>query len=156
MEKTQVSTHNLTSDYNIKGKLRDLVIGWIIYLVFLIVTRIPEVKSVLLQTKSLSFLASNFWYFFVIIMITSTIITLVKKHPFVKINIYNTGIGFVDKMGVEKYLDYGKVKLGDGKMQQSVTIELLEDKKTLYDYAWKEFTQSDVLKNNLERYSQIK
>jgi hypothetical protein len=89
-------------------------------------------------------------------MITGTIITLRKKHPFVKINIYNTGIGFMDKDGGEKYLDYEKIKLGYGKMQQSVTLELLEDKKTSYDYAWKEFTQCDVLRNNLERYSQIK
>jgi hypothetical protein len=156
MEKTQVSTHNLTSDYSIKGKLKDLIIGWTVYLVFMIVTGIPEIRNILLQTKSLAFLASNFWYFFAIPMIAGTIITLRKKHPFVKINIYNTGIGFMDKDGVEKYLDYGKIKLGYGKMQQSVTLELLEDKKTSYDYAWKEFTQCDVLRNNLERYSQIK
>jgi hypothetical protein len=156
MEKTQVSTHNLTSDYSIKGKLKTLIIGWIIYLIILIIPRITEVQNVLFKiSKDFAFLTSNFWYFFMILMITGTIITLVKKHPFIKINIYNTGIGFIDKNGLEEYFDYEKIKLAYGKMRQSLTIELLEDKKTSYDYAWREFTQADVLKNNLERYSQL-
>jgi hypothetical protein len=61
----------------------------------------------------------------------------------------------VDKKGLEKYLDYGNIKLSYG-VQESVIIELFENKKTSYTYAWKEFTQPDVLKNNLERYSTIK
>lgn len=156
MEKTQVSSHNLKSDYSIKGKIKDLIIGWIIYLVFLFVTRIPEISNLLRQTKTFAFLASNFWYFFAVLMIAGTIITLLKKHFFVKINIYNTGMGFVDKDGMEKYFDYEKIKLFYGKMQESIIIELFEDKKISYTYAWKEFTQPDVLRNNLERYGTIK
>jgi hypothetical protein len=41
-------------------------------------------------------------------MMIGTIIALRKKHPYVKFNIYNTGIGFVNKDSVEKYLDYGE------------------------------------------------
>jgi hypothetical protein len=89
------------------------------------------------------------------IRITGTIITLRKKHPFANINIYNTGIGFIDKCGVEKYLDCGEIKIGYGKMRQSAALEFLDDRKTSFGYAWKEFTQADVLKNNLERCSQI-
>ncbi|MDR0501341.1 MAG: hypothetical protein LBG97_08915 [Coriobacteriales bacterium] len=156
MEKNQVSSHSLKSDYSIKGKIKDAIIGWVIYFAFLFVTRIPEISNLLLQTETFAFLTSDLWYFFAVFMIAGTIITLVKKHPFVKLNIYNTGVGFVDKGGIEKYLDYEKIELSYGKMQESITIELIEDKKTSYDYAWKEFTQPDILRNNLERYGTIK
>ena len=155
MEKTQVSTHTLTSDYSIRGKLKTLIIGWTIYLVFLFVRTLPLIQNLLISNSSLKFLASNFWYFFAVLMISGTIITLLKKHPYKKIYIYNTGIGFVNDKGDEKYLKYESIKLSYGKFKESIYIELLEDKKTTYEYAWKEFTGHDVLKNNLEKYGSI-
>jgi hypothetical protein len=152
-EKIKISNHTLKTDYSITGKLKTIIIGWGIYLFFLITTRIPEIQKILLQiSSSFSFLTNQFWYFICIPMGMGTIRTLMKKHPFTKINIYDTGVGFIDENGIEKYLEYSKIKINYVKRKQSFIMELQNETKIIFEYGWSEFSQPDVLRNNLERY----
>ena len=162
MEKNLISTHRLVSDHSIKGKMKSLITGWSIFLLILIVTQLPPVKSAMLRfsesvdinwvTSAVNFVINYFWILG-IAMISGTIVTLLKKSTFDTIRVYDTGIGFWDSENEnERYADYSDIKLSYGKMRQSFWVEAKSISLKLTDYGWKEFSQPDVLQNNLERY----
>ena len=164
--KELLSVHKLTSDYSLKGKLRPVIIGWIIFLAIFIVTRLPVVRQAVFQfaanfnhsglSSSSNFIFNGLWILF-ISMVIGTVIQLRKKHPFNELRLYSTGIGFVSAdTGAERYAPYSGVRLSHGKMQQSICIAAPEAGVAKEaEYGWGEFTQPDVLRNNLERYTAI-
>jgi len=160
-----ISVHDLQSDYSIKGKLKRIIIGWCVFLIIFGVTRLPSVQATLLNIqsdlgRSVEWVASaidfilNGFIFISIPMIIGTILTLRQKHSFKELHIYKEGIGFVSNDG-EKFAPYDKVELSWGKMQQSFDIGCKELEIKANDYGFKEFSQPDVLANNLKRYSSI-
>lgn len=155
MEKTLKSQHKLLTDYSKKGKIKTIIIGWVIFLTIYGVTRIPDVQHILIQYTSKS--TANFVIhgakFVFIPMIIGTFFTYLEKHTFDELYIYDTGIGFINnKTNTQKYADYADIDLSYGRLQQSFYIAAkTADVKNL-EYAWKEFTQPDVLQKNLEHY----
>ena len=165
-ERNLISTHTLQSDYSKKGKLKTIIIGWCIFLIIFIITKLPNVREILLNIQSsdtvqsvewveslVNFILNGLWVLFIPFVI-GTVITLKKKHPFQSLNIYETGIGFVCD-GKEKFSAYSNMKLSFGSMQQSVNITCKEAEIKGNEYGFGEFSQSDVLLNNLKRYSNI-
>jgi len=160
-----ISVHVLKSDYSMSGKLKSVIIGWCIFLVIFAVTRVPSVQMILLNIQSdlgrsvewvgsaVNFILNGLVYIF-IPMVIGTVITLMKKHPFQSINIYENGIGFINGEA-ERFQTYDKLNLSWGKMGQSFYIDCKELGIKGNDYGFGEFSQSDVLMNNLKRYSNI-
>ena len=158
-----ISSHDLQSDYSIKGKLKRIIIGWCIFLVIFGVTRVPSLQAVLLDfesnlgvewvTSSINFIINGLIFVF-IPMIIGTILTLRAKHSFKELCIYKEGIGFVENDG-EKFALYNQIELSWGKMQESFYIGCKELEIKTNDYGFGEFSQPDVLMNNLKRYSNL-
>ena len=158
-----ISSHDLQSDSSIKGKLKRIIIGWCIFLVIFGVTRIPSLQATLLNFESnlgvewvtniVDFIINGF-LFIAIPMILGTILTLRAKHSFKELRIYKEGIGFVGNDG-EKFAPYNQIELSWGKMQESFYIGCKELEIKTNDYGFGEFTQSDVLMNNLKRHSNL-
>lgn len=106
----------------------------------------------LVSTHAVKFIIDGLW-FIAIILLIGTVVTLVKKQTFDTIHIYDTGIGFFDsKNEMERYALYSDIKLSYGKMKESFWVESKTASVKLTDYGWREFSQSDVLRNSLERY----
>ncbi|MDR3314936.1 MAG: hypothetical protein LBS98_00415 [Coriobacteriales bacterium] len=162
MDKTLVSTHLLHTDYGAKGKLIRIVIEWVVFIAIFLVAKIPSVQSALLGfaesvtvrwvTSSVGFVIGWFWVFIIPLLI-GTIVTIVRKQTFNELRIYDTGIGFFNsKNQTERFADYANIQLSLGKMQEGVWIESKAASVKLFEYGWREFSQPDVLRNNLERY----
>jgi len=163
MDRVLMSSHKLLSDYSLKGKLKNIIIGWVIFLVLLGITRLPVVRDALTSfsksvtvdwvTSVVNFILNGFWVFGILLVI-GTVVTLVKKQVFDEIRLYDTGVGFWDShTGTERYAAYPDVKLSYGKMRQSFWVESKSAPIKLTEYAWTEFAQPDLLQANLVRYA---
>jgi len=162
MERTLVSEHRLVSDYSMKGRIKNVVIAWVVFFVLLGVTRIPAVQDAMTQfsrsvtvdwvTGAVDFIINGFWFLAIFVLI-GTVVTLIRKQTFDTIRVYDTGIGFLDsKSGEERYADHSQVKFSHGQMQESFYVESKAAGVKMRNYGWGEFAQPDVLRNNLERY----
>jgi len=160
-----VSTHILQSDYSKKGRIKGIIIGWAIFLVIFIISRLPNIQQVLQEVQvnweqevewlgsTAKFIRNGLWVFFVPLTI-GTILRLREKRPFQSLNLYKEGIGFICD-GNERFCDYAEIEISLGSMAQSfyITCKSLGIKGTSYGFG--EFSQSDVLKNNLRRFKAI-
>ncbi len=162
MQRNLVSTHKLLTDYGTKAKIKTIVIGWSIFAVLLVATRIPAVRNAMMQFSGsvdvdwvagiVKFLTSGFW-FLAIPLAIGTFITLSKKQTFDELRVYGSGLGFFDgREGAERYADYADVKLSYGSLRQSFRVESKAAGVKYADYGWGEFSGADVLRSNLERY----
>ena len=162
MEKSHVSTHKLTKDYSLKGKIKSVVIAWVVFLVVFGVTRMPDIQSMLLGfsasvtvnwvTSIVNFIINGFWVFGIGLIIF-TPYTLLKKQSFDEMRLYDTGIVFYNsKSKDERYAVYSDVRLSYGRLQESFHIESKVVGVKMAEYGWRDFSQSDVLRSNLERY----
>lgn len=156
------SEHQLLTDYSIKARIKSIVIVWIIFSIFVIITRLPILQTKMINfsdnmgvdwvTSSINFIIKGIWIFFIPLFI-GTIITIKKKIDISNIRLYNTGIGFINNKGIEEFISYSEMKLSYGSMQQSVFIEIRSKNINLnHDFAWKEFNEPDIFRNNLERF----
>ena len=161
-QKEKVSYHHLKSDYSVRGKIRTILIGWVIFVVIFILTRLPAIQEPIVNfavkmqvdwvSSAVNFIVNGLWIVFIPLCI-GTIITLLKKQTFDGLVIYSSGLGFVDsKSGQERYVDFDKIHLSYGSMQQSFYVKAVSAEIKETQYGWDEFSQSDVLKNNLQRY----
>ena len=166
MEKKFLSSHKLITDYSIKGKVKRVVIAWAIYLAIFGITRIPAFQAAIIAfaasvtvdwvTSSVNFIINGFWVIGVG-MIGFTPYTLIKKQVFDEMRLYDTGIDFFDsKSETENYAPYADISVSYGKLQASFFVEAKTVSVKLADYAWEEFSEPDVFRSNLERYSGIK
>jgi len=164
MDHVLVSSHKLLSDHSLKGKVKSIVIGWIIFLVLYGITLLPAVRSALVRfrdavtvdwvTGVVNFILDGFWVFGIAAVI-STIYTLVKKQTFDEMRLYTTGVGFFDsKTNTERYIAYPEVKFSYGKMQKTFWVESKPSIK-MTEYTWGEFTQPDLLRTNLVQYAAL-
>ena len=109
MEKTFLSSHKLVTDYSLKGKIKRIVIGWVIFWVIFGITKIPAVQTAMLDfaksvnvdwvTSNVNFIINGFWVFS-IGMVVFTIYDLVKKQVFDEMRLYDTGVGFFDSKNI--------------------------------------------------------
>ena len=159
-EKKLISTHDLQTDYSKKGKIKKIVIGWCVYLIILIIFKLPIVRETLLNIQGdlgieshVKFLLNGLWVFLIPLLI-GTVLTLREKQLFQLLKIYETGIGFVCE-GEEKFSIYGNIELSFGKFQQSFYVASKEVGIKMREYGFQEFSQGDVLFNNLKRYSNL-
>jgi hypothetical protein len=162
MDNEKISVHKLVSDYSVKARLKKVIIGWIIFIFIYAGTRLHIVQDAMINfadkmtvdwvTSVVGFIIKGLWLFLIPLVI-GTVITFVKKQTFDELIIYTTGIGFGDKKNGEvQYVPYESIKLSYGKMQNSFWIETKVIPIKLTEYGWGEFSQPDVLKNNLQRY----
>ena len=160
MEKQLISAHTLKTDYSMKGKIRTVIIGWVIYGALFGVTRMPSVQAAMLGfaenvrvewvTDVVSFVIDGLW-FVVIPMVIGTLMTLLKKQTFDELRIYNEGLGFANsKTGEETYAAYASIHLSYGKLQDSFWVEAKEAGVKLTEFGWKEFAEPTVLRTGLE------
>lgn len=154
MEKNLVSQHKLLTDYSKKAQIKKIILGWVIFLIILAVTRVPEVQIFIIKyAKSSANFIINGLKFVTIPMIIGTVVMYRNKQLFDELALYNTGIAFINtKSDFQCYVEYLDIALSYGKMQQSFYITAKEAGISMKEYAWSEFTQADVLRNNLERY----
>ncbi|MGP1455712.1 MAG: hypothetical protein ACTTJ7_08160 [Treponema sp.] len=157
-----LSEHTLNMDaYSIRGKLKKLVIPWIVYLVLFTVTRPASIQELLIGfsehmqvgwvQSSVNFLIRGLPWLFPIFLIFS-VITIWRKQPFDTIRIYEDKIGFVFE-GNEREAIHSHVLFTHGSMQNSVYIEAKVLGIKNHNYLWEEFSGFDVMKTNLERYA---
>ncbi|MFV0362884.1 MAG: hypothetical protein ACK5LL_07325 [Suipraeoptans sp.] len=164
-ERMVISSHELLTDYSMKAKIKRVIVGWIIFLAIFGATRVPDVQLIMtdfadkMQVSWLSsvidFIIRGLWIGF-IPMITGTFITLRTKQIFTHIAIYEEDLALVNrKLDTCLYIPYGQVKLSYGRMQESFYMDFQDKNLKKMEYAWSEFTSSDVLRNNLERYGRM-
>ncbi|MDR1136575.1 MAG: hypothetical protein LBL49_10470 [Clostridiales Family XIII bacterium] len=162
MEKNLISMHKLTSDYSTRGKLKGIISGWVIFLLLFGITRIPAVQHAITQfsgsmavtwlTDMVNFIINGLWII-AIPLLVGTVLTITKKQVFDTLFIHDTGIGFFNsKSGIEHCAAYSDIKLSYGNMQKSFLLESKAASIKSTEYSWSEFTQPDILRNNLERY----
>jgi len=156
-----ISTHILQSDYSMKGKLKSVLIAWCIFLIIFGITRVPATRVLLLNIQNdlgasvewvdstIRFILNGLWVFFIPLTI-GTPLTLLKKHPFNTLRIYESGIGFVHD-GNEQFKTYDKLSLSWGGLQQSFYIDCKDLAIKGISYGFGEFSQPEVLKSNLCR-----
>jgi hypothetical protein len=160
-----MSVHRLLTDHRAKEKLKTALIaaGCAALLIILVLTRLSAVQDAPLQFKTWA--AANWakssarfiiiaapWLCIIPVNIGIKII-LRKRRALYKLRVYETGLGFLyaNSEG-ESYADFSKIKLRYGKMRESFYIEAPDISIKPSEYSWGEFTQPDVLQNNLERY----
>jgi hypothetical protein len=131
-EKKLRSRHNLNTNYKISGKVRTIIIGWVIFLTIYVLTRQAFVQDFLLGIGK--GVGANTW---------------------LEICIYDTGIGFVCGE-VEQFYKYEDITLTYGAMQQSFYVTCKEVGLKNNEYGFAEFAEAEVLANNLKRYSNIR
>lgn len=159
------SKHDLKSDYSMKGKVRTLVIGWGIFLVLFVATRLSAVQAALFRlaegmngtwlTGAVNFIVNGLWIVF-IPMAVGTVVTLLKKQPFGTLTVYENGLGFMDeKTGGEQFVLYDNIVLSYGKMRQSFYVTAPEAGVKMSEYGWSEFTQPEALQANLARFGRF-
>ena len=140
MEESLVSKHVLeASNYEGFEKWKGVVQGWAVFLVILIVTRIPAVQAAMLNFADA--LKNVDW------------VTLKEKRPFEEICIFNDGIGFVTMGGKLQKVDFDQVYVHYGEFQNSIFIECAVLKISANAIPWEYFSQPDVLHKNLQRYA---
>ena len=164
MEESLVSKHVLeASNYEGFEKWKGVVQGWAVFLVILIVTRIPAVQAAMLNfaaalknvdwvTSGVKFLINGIW-FIAIPLVIGTLLKLKEKRPFEEICIFNDGIGFVTMGGKLQKVDFDQVYLHYGEFQKSIFIECAVLKISAKAIPWEYFSQADVLHKNLQRYA---
>ena len=160
-----ISTHILKTDYSKKGKLKTIITGWCIFLLIFGATRVPSVQIILLNIQSnlgrsvswvyssIDFIINGLAFVF-IPMAIGTVLTIREKHLFQSINVYETGIGFINN-NVETFQPYDKIQLSWWKMKQSFHIGCKELGIKENNYRFDEFTEPNLLYQNLETYSNI-
>ena len=164
-EKEKISSHNLKSDYSLKGKLRTIIIGWLIFTVIFVLTRLPAVQEPIISfadkmgvpwvSSAVNFIVNGLWVL-LIPLCTGTVLTLLRKQTFDVLIIYTTGLGFFNsKTNQEDYADFDQIRLSYGKMQQSFYVKAASADIKETEYSWGEFSQPDVLQNNLQRYGKF-
>jgi predicted exporter len=134
----------------------------VVFLVLFGVTRIPVVQIAMVQfsdsmdvnwvTDLVDFIVNGFWVLAIPVLI-GTVVTLTRKPSFDVLNVYDTGIGFVDsKSQNERYAAYSDVELSYGRMHASFTVESKAASVKMANFGWQEFAESSLLRSNLERY----
>ena len=159
MEKTQLSAHKLLTDYSLKGRLKTIGIGWAVFAVLFVLTRLPVIQTALLDlANSLSvewisgtvdFIISGLWVVIIPLAI-GTVITLLKKIPFDELRIYDSGLGFYNsKTAEERFAPYAEADISHTKLRDGVWIEAKSIAISLTEYGWGEFSDSETLRQNL-------
>lgn len=157
------SEHKDISNHSFLHKLFSIVGLWAVWGSIYGVTHIPTIRQAIIN-----FVAENytvdwlaFWadiilndlkYLAIIFMIGSIVI-LAGKQKYSGLKIYNQGIGFLKaKTNEEIYVPYEEINLDYGKWQSCVRIECkrLKIREQIY---FKDFSQPDVMVNNLERFA---
>lgn len=162
MEENLVSSHKLNmSAYEGWGKWKGVIGGWAVFLAVYLVTRIPAVQQAMTGfaesmhvdwvTSTVNFLINGLIWLALALAI-GTVMIWRRKQRFSEIRIYKDGIGFVTD-GREQRVRHEQVRFSYGSMQASVFIECGVLGIPLADYQWKDFSQADVFRNNLERYA---
>ncbi|MDR0818087.1 MAG: hypothetical protein LBN43_00750 [Oscillospiraceae bacterium] len=162
MERYQLSSHKLLSDYSANWKLKILGVFWLLIIVVFGVTRLPYIQSLMVEfsdgvsmdwvTSAVNFIIKYLVVLFVPLLLI-TILTTHNKQSFDEMRLYEDGIGFYNKKTDEElFAEYTEVKLTYGKLRESIWIESKAAYIKPTEYDWQEFSQSDILRKNLERY----
>lgn len=162
MTENWVSSHALDMTfYEGKGKWKSVIMGWAVFLVLYLVTRIPAVQQAMMGfaesmrvdwvTSIVSFLISGLIWVGLVLAI-GTVVIWRRKQPFSELRIYEDGIGFVMD-GREQRVRHEQVYFHYGSMQASVWIACGALGISSANYPWAHFSQADVMEKNLERYA---
>ena len=160
--KRLVSEHHDISDHSLKRKVLTIIEMWAFWGVIYGVTHVPVVREAIINFVEanntvhwLSFwsdiLLNDLLYVAVIFLIGS-IAVLMGKQKYNGLKIYNQGMGFLNaKDGQEQYATYEEINLNYGKGKSSVRIEC-KKMKINEQFYFKDFSQPDIMENNLERF----
>lgn len=156
------SEHEDISKFSWKTKVLSLFGIWLFWGAIWGITHVPGIRDAIIQ-----FVAENhtvdwltFWadiilnklQYTAIIFVFASIGILLEKQKYCGLKIYNWGIGFLNKAGEELYAPYEEINLDYGKGQSSVRIEC-KPLKIREQFYFKDFSQPDVMLNNLERFA---
>ena len=164
MEDTLVSKHVLDmSQYAGKGKWKGVVIVWTVVISILLATRFSFIQTEITDfaisvcgvqggTKNANFLINEFWVALIPLAI-GTFILWRRKQSFSEIRIYENSIGFVLLDGKEHRVRHEQVYVHYGKYQKTFWIECAALGISNYYYYWDDFSNSEVLCDNLLHYA---
>ena len=164
MEDKLVSKHILdASQYVGKGKWKGVIQGWVVFLIIYGITRIPNVQQAMLDfansmkgvawlSSGVNFIIHSLWII-AILLVIGTLITWKEKQPFMELQIYEDGIGFVTMFGKLERVEHNKVYFHYGKYQKTIFIDCAVLGISAHNIPWEYFSQADVLHKNLERYA---
>ncbi len=156
------SKHHLAKKYDLKGRIRTLLIGWTIFLIIFGITRYQPLQATLTSfalkmhvdwvSSCVNFIIHGFWVMF-IPMITGTFMTLMAKQPFQEIRIYEAGLCFYnEKIGSEQFVPYERIVCSHGKRDGSfwLTVEDLQVKNRVY--YWSDFTNDVTMQLYMTKF----
>ncbi|SFG46302.1 hypothetical protein [Prevotella sp. KH2C16] len=161
-EKNLVSSHHLNrGSYEGIGKWKGVIQGWIVFLAIYLITRIPAVQGAMTGfadwavadwVKSGVPFIINYWLWLGLPMLIGTVMVWRKKMPFTELRVYPDGIGFVIN-GRESFVPHEQVYFSYGSMHESLWIGCGVLGISRASHLWQDFSQPDVLENNLQRYA---
>ncbi|MCP1103458.1 hypothetical protein M2454_002798 [Aequitasia blattaphilus] len=160
-----LSTHTLTSDFTIRGRIKTIIIGWVIFLAIFALSKYPPLQKTLINfalkmnvpwvTSTVNFFVNGLWIIF-IPMCTGTLITLFSKQTFDTILVYENGLGFLKSSAEnECYIPYSQMKFSYGKSTASFWITAKEAQLRNRMFYWNNFTDGNLLETNLTTYTTI-
>lgn len=162
-EKRLFSEHKDISNHSFWHKLLSILGMWAVWGSIYGVTHVPVVRQAIINfvaenytVKWLTFWADillNDLKYVAIIFLIGSIVILVEKQKYSGFKIYDQGIGFLKaKTNEELYAPYEEIVLDYGKGQSSIRIEC-KRMKLKEQFYFKDFSQPDVMLNNLERFA---
>lgn len=136
MEDKLVSKHILdASQYEGKGKWKGVIQGWVVFLIIYGITRIPNVQQAMLDfansmkgvawlSSGVNFIIHGLWII-AILLVIGTLIKWKEKQPFMEIQIYEDGIGFVTMFGKLERVEHNKVISTTGNIKRPYLLIVL-------------------------------
>lgn len=164
MEKHLISKHNNLEDSSTATKVRRIAIAWVVFLVIALLPAVPPVHSALTGFVSehsadflgiiLGFYASGRVNYFTVVVVIYSVVEMTRRSQwFIKISLYEEGIGVEDRETGEEFFadrtqlyfleDPASDAIQIGSDEYPVSEVVLRFKKGKY------LSDSQVLKDNL-------
>lgn len=163
LAKEMFSEHKDISKYSWKSKVSSLFGMWLFWGIIFGITHVSVVREAIIQFVEENYTVDwlTFWadillnklQYVALVFVFGSIVILMSQQKYTTLKIYNQGIGFiVKKTGEELYATYEDINLNYGKWQSSVWVEC-KRLKIREQFYFKDFSQPDVMENNLERFA---
>lgn len=157
------SEHKDISDHSFLHKLLSILGMWVIWGSIYGITHVPAIRQAIINFVAENYTVDwlTFWSkiilndlkYIAIIFLIGSVVILAGKQKYNGLKIYNQGIGFLKaNTNEELYAPYEEINLDYGKGQSSVRIEC-KPLKIREQFYFKDFSQPDVMLNNLERFA---
>lgn len=157
------SEHKDISNYSFLHKLLSILGMWAVWGSIYGITHVPSIRQTIINFAAENYTVDwlTFWTdivlndlkYIAIFFLIGSVAILIGKQKYSELKIYNQGIGFLRlKTGEELYAPYEEIKLDYTKGQTGVWIES-KRLKIREQFYFKDFSQPDVMENNLERFA---